>query len=354
MSQFLQHLRYVSRPRPRRLPAAVLPLLFLASFVAADPAPTPDRFALQTVWHLPRPAGVDEWANSVQFSPDGKILAAGVGKEVRLLRADDGSLVRIIREPDTPLVGAVAFSPDGKLLATGRLKPQDKLGRLWHVEDGSVARQLEGGSRQVSQVAFSPVGSVLAVSGYGSGLDLWDWSTGRRLRSLGSDVPVGFCLAFSSEGAWIAVPRRRPNAACIWQVGDGRLVQTVGQQPGFVNTVAFSHNGRLLAVAGDAASVTAWNPSDGSHLFDLTAGLPEGRATPKIQSLVFSPDGQLLLAGGEDTRGEGTLWIWRLNDRRLLYTGAFGPPVHGVAFSPDGHHLAYNGVDGSITVAQLP
>jgi WD40 repeat protein len=56
-------------------------------------------------------------AYSVAFSPDGKILAAGTGRGIKLWDAQSGeNLVPLSRPSAT--VWSVAFSPDGKTLAS--------------------------------------------------------------------------------------------------------------------------------------------------------------------------------------------------------------------------------------------
>jgi WD40 repeat protein len=78
------------------------------------------------------------------------------------------------------------------------------------------------------------------------------------------------------------------------------------------------------------------------------------RVTPNIagvvQSVGFSPDGQLLAAGGGDwnAQGGGSAMLWditeRTRPRRIgpLLTGHEGP-ISTVAFAPDGHTLATGG-----------
>ena len=70
-------------------------------------------------------------ARSLAFSPDGKLLAAGVNEAVKLVEIPSG------REVDTllgtiALVQSVAFSPDGKTLAAGGGNVV-----LWNVADRS-------------------------------------------------------------------------------------------------------------------------------------------------------------------------------------------------------------------------
>jgi WD40 repeat protein len=59
-------------------------------------------------------------------------------------------------------VSSVAFSPDGRILATGSW---DTMARLWEVATGREIAALRGHEDQVSSVAFSPDGRTLATRG---------------------------------------------------------------------------------------------------------------------------------------------------------------------------------------------
>jgi WD40 repeat protein len=70
---------------------------------------------------------------------------------------------------------------------------------------------------------------------------------------------------------------------------------------GWVRSVAFRPDGRLLASASDDQTVRLWHPATGQHRRTLT-----GHTGP-VRSVVFSPDGRLLASAGDD----GTVRLWR-------------------------------------------
>jgi WD40 repeat protein len=67
-----------------------------------------------------------------------------------------------------------------------------------------------------------------------------------------------------------------------------------------VQTVAFSPDGQLLAAGGWEAAVPVWSVAGGAPLVTLR-GHVEG-----VHDLVFAPDGRLLVTVGDDS----TVRLW--------------------------------------------
>jgi WD40 repeat protein/transcriptional regulator with XRE-family HTH domain len=132
------------------------------------------------------------------------------------------------------------------------------------------------------------------------------------------------------------------------------LATSLATGAGFVNSVAFSRDGRTLASGSSDGMVRLWDIANPSRPRPLGQPLTTGpRRTIAggavgVTSVAFSPDGHTLASGNN-----GTVQLWAIADPvhpRLLggdvSFGVFGG-VDSVAFGPDGHMLAIGSTSGT-------
>jgi WD40 repeat protein len=108
--------------------------------------------------------------HDLMFSPDGNYLASG-GRVPAVILWDvtSGEVVRTFRLTDNAI--SMDFSPDGTILATAGGSEYEV--RLWDVESGNLLHSLPHND-QLSSVGFSPDGRLLAVGCFDSNIYLWE------------------------------------------------------------------------------------------------------------------------------------------------------------------------------------
>ncbi|UCF90762.1 MAG: TIR domain-containing protein [Desulfobacterales bacterium] len=160
-------------------------------------------------------------------------------------------------------------------------------------------------------------------------------------------------IAFSPDSRYLATASDDGTAA-LWEIGQERLstepphretkpgssVTSDGSlrfpQTGFgadVKSVAFSPDGRLLAIGDADGSVRLWIAKTGQEHMHL-------KHDGAVLDLVFDSKGNYLATGSKD----GTAHLWDLHNGREVGRFSYGSGdfVVDVDFSPDGRFLAAN------------
>jgi WD40 repeat protein len=127
----------------------------------------------------------------------------------------------------------------------------------------------------------------------------------------------------------------------IWDTATGTLQQTLEGHSGSVNSVAFSHDSKLLASGSYDDTIKIWDAATGTLQQTLKGH------TGSVNSVAFSHDSKLLASGSYDD----TIKIWDAATGTLQQTleGRSGW-VRSVAFSHDSKLLASGSEDATIKI----
>jgi hypothetical protein len=248
-------------------------------------------------------------APRLQFSPDGKFLAAQ-----QYFRAHPGELVRRhhwgtvtiwkLGEPagrdlfprESAVVEAVCWLPDQRYLAAGFFDSAVIL----DVETGrQVATTADKASRCI-MLAASPDGKLLATGHVGGEVGLWEVPPADQL--VPSDLPAPMVklfslkqhgdsvidLEFSPDGKRLASSSDKDQTVWLWSTETRTAVKRLDGR-----RIVFSPNNRLLVTCGGPTAerrMAAWNALTGAP----EAGFAGGELEQFFDAF-FSPDGSKLM-----------------------------------------------------------
>lgn len=254
------------------------------------------------------------------------------------------------------------WSPRGSLLA---IASSDPVVRLRTTPDGSLAATLRGHGSHVYDVDWNEDGSLLASAAC-NGRD----ATG--LHCVAGGIIV-WDVKSQSLVQQLSFPHHPHAVSTRMEQKEGKAdVIDPHSQPGAeVRAVAWSKNGRSLAIGNAAGAVRIWDTAT----WQLTH-----EATPhwQITDMAWSPDGRLAIAARDNTitvwdrsgtrltqvlkqhsldvyavdwhatmpllasaGGDRTVVIWNVDRDEIVWTlSEFDGSVHSVAWHPGGRHLA--------------
>jgi WD40 repeat protein len=282
---------------------------------------------------------------SLAWSPDGKLIALGGYKEVRLVDAAGKPAAVLAGHADE--VRALAFSRDGKLLAAAGGKPaQGGEVKIWDVESRQLLRTFTGHADCIYAAAFSPDGKSIATSSYDKLIKLWDAASGQEVRTFKDHIDAVYALAFTPDGAHL-VSGAADRSVKVWNVSTGERLYTLSEPADGLNTVALSPTGTLVAAGGLDKTIRIWSLGEkGGKLLNSLIAHEDA-----ILRLAWSPDGKLLVSSGADR----ALKVFRASDLSEVKVFAAQPDwVMSLDFAPDGAHFAVGRFDGSLEIYPTP
>ncbi|WP_328543759.1 WD40 repeat domain-containing protein [Streptomyces europaeiscabiei] len=242
----------------------------------------------------------------VGFRPDGQRLAS-CSYDGTVIVWDTGDPSRpavLARLRHRRLVNACAWNPvDGEVLATASA---DKTVAVWRVgEEGGAVLQtvLARHTDDINSVAWLPDGKRLICVSEDGRATLWSAADGAFLCEVGSHEAHCMMVSVSAQGLVATVGE---DGLVAVSDPDGRGAPVTRRYGSSIEGCAWSHSGRLLAVARDDGAVDL-----------LTAGLEVVRtvavSTSAARSVAWSEDDSSFVVGAYD----GALHCFDVAGRRL-------------------------------------
>jgi WD40 repeat protein len=260
----------------------------------------------------------------------------------------------ITKGPQTYLrpvqVTAMAYSPDGSVLAVSGYREV-----LLHKPDGSgLVARLPGLSERIESIVFSPDGNTLLVVGGSAGrfgeLQFWDWRKRTLTRSVMPSYDTIYGASFSMDGKRVAFGCA-DNSARIVDAKNGKPLLRIDHHQDWVLGTAISLEGKYIITASRDRAVKLCESDTGSFIDNITTITP-GVLGGGLRGLIRRPGKEEYLTAGED--GIPKLYKMLRTTARMIGDDAnllrnyekLNGRVEALAFSSDGAMLAAGGTGG--------
>jgi WD40 repeat protein len=320
------------------------------------------------------------------WSPDSAVLYVGYGNTLDAWDAQTGQRLRRLGGLFTPATGQITWSADGRRiigaqgnqlgdwdLATGQPTAAAPLttfnSMIWKTElvtsprgdlvaaadyagvtlhDAATlaaVRRVQVG-RQVSALAFSPDGKLLATGGAGPFVNVWEAGTGRPVVDLPASCNCFFilALAFSPDGrAVYALESTGLLRRWDVQTKASSTVRTrLPWSDNYYDPAIHVQAGRVAMESRRSQTIAIADLVTGEPLFSVQAEWP--------RSVIINPQGNRLAAIVDQM-----VKIWKLDTgEQVAAYAAHTGQINDIAFSPDGARLASSSDDGTVKVWPVP
>jgi WD40 repeat protein len=243
------------------------------------------------------------------------------------------------------------------------LEEQSELNTNPYYANSTLATDLLLGRSHVA-LDFSPDGQILA-SCRKDELTLWNVKNGtvlKRLNVKAAKRNAGYLLSvkFSPDGKLLAT-NTQADTILLWRVSDGQFLKSLVVRPVFSGyylttldrILSFSSDGRTLISTNLQGHIQLWNLPNSNNLEAWTTSTSTSQPLAilyghynGVYAIALSPDGQILATGHDKM-----IRLWYLPTRQPLKTiKAHRSEVTGLVFSSDGQQLISSGLDGRLLV----
>lgn len=177
-----------------------------------------------------------------------------------------GQLETVVQRGHALAVRCVTFSPDGKLLASGS---EDKTIKIWEFNSGRELKTLIGHHNYVYQVLFTSDGKQLVSASRDRHIYFWDISSGEIIKTFHYPDESIVSIALTSDDKLLAIGTNEDIIRIIDLETDSILYNIKANVGQFGSHVTFSDDDKFLLVGEDDRTAKVYDLSTGDLLHTI-------------------------------------------------------------------------------------
>ncbi len=285
--------------------------------------------------------------SSMQFAPDGSVLAIAGYHEV-LLRKDDTLAGRLVGE--SPRIESLSFSSDGKLLAVSGGAPS-VFGEIqvWNVGEKKQIASYKISNDSLFGVSFSPDGTKLAFGGADKSVRIINVSDGKELVKFDNHSDWVFRTTFTVDGKRI-LSGSRDRAMKLINAENGQFIDDINKliEP----VLCFSRHPKqdIIVYGGELGNSRIYKISDNQGRTaannDLNLVKEFERQLGPIYSIAYSPDGNSVALGGVGS----DVQIFKTDGTKMATLTGHEGAIFSILWHPSEPQIFTAGYEGKIRI----
>jgi WD40 repeat protein len=289
-------------------------------------------------------------------SPDGRLAAVGRGNRVAVYDLATAAEVGRLVDPsiesmsgpgaaDVDMIQSIAFSPDGKLIATGGFRSV----RLWRQTAPASGDLSTPVAAAAGLVATNQDATQIALVNAIGDIETWDTASNKRLQTISGHADLITGLAWSPAADRL-FSCDTSGKLILWQASTGTKLAE-HEAAAALHALAASQDGSAIAAVDAQRQVRFWrvvqtpveNKPDAKTTVLQSADLEVVKPITDATAVAFAGKPAPTLIVASETAG---VLLVGLGDGKQIRKIDHGAPVDALAVSPDATQLATGGRDG--------
>jgi WD40 repeat protein len=213
-------------------------------------------------------------------------------------------------------------------------------------------------TENILKLHFSPKANYLTISTVTNLTELYDQDYNKLWSYQGQGNVGGSPTDFSPDEKLMVFGKFQGYGdLAVLRMSDQKVIQKMAAFRDYVNVIKFQPTGKLLVAGGVGNKLKVWKRNDEKFeaLPDITYGFPDSltylNVEPKVEDLVFTPDGKYLIVVGNLRQ----LLVYEIKGEQLNLSQALAcrGASSSVSVHPSGNYLVMDGVVESDKISVL-